>query len=122
MLLNPEFRAVEVEPTVDGAIARSTHEVVVPIAGITLRVNQEEIWDRGSQCAELSLTAPGYPAQGSGRLTLIPNGASTAVDVDAALTVSVPFIGRHIEAKAAEVFVEIISDIESKARVWLASH
>ena len=121
MLLNPEFRKVSVTRGTGTATAKSAHEIEVPIAGIVITIEQNEFWDVAACQADLELSAPGYPAQGTGTLRLIAGEGFSTVDVDASLTVAVPLIGRRIEAKAAEEFASIIADIESRARVWLAS-
>jgi hypothetical protein len=121
MLLNPGFRQVSVSRGATTAVAKSAHEIEVPLVGINITIEQNEIWDVAACQANLELSAPGYPAQGTGMLRLIPGAGFTTVDVDASLTVSVPLVGRRIEAKAAEEFALIIADIERRARVWLAT-
>jgi hypothetical protein len=146
LVLDPDFRAAVCEATMalehhvdvrrgaDGSAVVTvtrTMPAAVPdfarrLVGDTVTLHQVETWqpdDRSSRRrAALSLEVVGQPARMTGSLLLAeePGGVRELVSGD--LSVSLPFIGRRIEAEIAKGILAAARKEEETGRAWLAAN
>ncbi|MDO5683573.1 MAG: DUF2505 domain-containing protein [Propionibacteriaceae bacterium] len=123
-----EARAVEHTISVNGLTTRSERALVAPEAakkftGDTIRIIEERAWSEprpdGSRTATLNLTSPGQPITMPGTVTLVPQGASTRIEIRGDLTVKIPLVGKKLEKMAAPAIEDGIRAEERVARRWL---
>ena len=84
-------------------------DFVRKLVGETVTVLQKEIWhppdEEGSYYAEVSVEILGQPASMNAESWLYSEGDSTALSMDGIVKVSIPIIGRKIEAEITKVIV-----------------
>lgn len=101
-------------------------EMARKFVGESLKVTQLERWDAptvdGSRQSNISLKIAGAPLDVKAVQRLVCDGGSTRIELDGAVTSSVPFLGGKI-ADAAEPMVGKALNIQAtQARAWLESH
>ena len=94
--------------------------------GESLTVTQLESWDApaadGSRLSNITLKVSGAPLDVNAVQRLVSDGGSTRIELEGAVTSSVPFLGTKI-AEAAEPMVGKALNIQStQAQAWLESH
>jgi hypothetical protein len=112
------------------ALSAVERQMVTPSAvrrflGETLTMRQEVHWqpaaEDGSRSGDLTLTIDGMPARAEVGIQLRPGGRGTVVDFAGEFTISVPFVGRSLEAKAAPALTEGFAVQQRVGDDWLAS-
>lgn len=93
--------------------------------GFTLAESWGQAGDDGARHGSIKLTIKGAPVSGGATTSIAPapDGPSrTVLTAQVDLTVSVPLVGRSIEAKAIEMVDRLVADEEQRATAWLAEH
>lgn len=146
LALNPAFRAAVCEATMalehdvdvrrgaDGSavvtVIRSMPAAVPDFArrlvGETVTLKQVETWQpddgSGRRRAALSLEVVGQPARMTGSLQLAEGRGGVQQLMSGVLTVSVPFIGRRLEAEVVKGLLAAARKEEDTGRAWLAAN
>lgn len=144
LALNDEFRAavcvatgalehhVDVRRADDGSAVvtvRRTMPAEVPdfvrrFVGDTIAIVQTETWAPGDgsdrRRAQLALQIVGQPAAMTGSLALDSSGGGVREVVSGDLRVSIPFLGRKIEAEIAKGVLSAARKEEQLGRQWLS--
>jgi hypothetical protein len=145
MALDPDFRSAVCEATLaidhevdvqsddDGsAVVRvsRTMPAAVPdfvrrLVGETIDLVQTETWGpddgSGTRRADLTLQVVGQPATLTGSLSLEETPAGVVEVVQGDLRVSIPFIGKKIEAEIAKGIMAAARKEEDTGREWLGA-
>ncbi|MCR1160601.1 DUF2505 domain-containing protein [Paenarthrobacter sp. UW852] len=101
-------------------------DIARKFVGETLTVTQKEQWEApaadGSRSSNIALKISGAPLDVTAVQRLVADGTSTRIELDGAVSSSVPFLGGKI-ADAAEPMVGKALNIQSQqAQAWLESH
>jgi hypothetical protein len=118
-----------------GSRTTATVEVAAPEAarrftGATLTATLTIDWGTarpdGSHRGPITVVFEKLPAKLSGTATLSPTATGTdtgtTVAYDADFTISIPFVGRKLEATAAPYVMRIIDAQQPRGTAWLAEH
>lgn len=101
-------------------------DVARKFVGETLSVTQTERWDPpspdGGRQSTLEMTVAGVPLNVTAVQRLIPSGADTVVDLQGAVTSSVPFLGSRIAGAAEPMIGKALDAQAAEARTWLEQH
>lgn len=101
-------------------------EIARKFVGESLKVTQVESWDApaadGSRQSNISLKISGAPVDVTAVQRLVTADGGTRVELEGAVTSSVPFLGSKI-ADAAEPMVAKALNLQAQqAQAWLESH
>ncbi len=81
-------------------------DLMKAMVGDTIETSQDERWGpaaaNGSRRATMTVQVTGQPATVTGEVRLEPNGSGTRQTISGDISVSIPFIGRRIEAVIGE--------------------
>lgn len=81
--------------------------------------------DAGTRHGSIELTMKGAPVSGGATTSLASapdNPSRTVLTAQVDLTVSVPLVGRSIEARTIEMVDRAMADEEQRASAWLTQH
>ena len=92
-------------------------DFVKKITGDTVKVEQTETWfepdEEGARSAEIAVDIVGQPASMRGTSWLFADGDSTILTIEGKVKVSIPLIGRKIEAEVAKaILASLIKEVE----------
>lgn len=145
IVLDPKFRAAVCEATMaidhqvviqrgEGGSAIVTVNRTMPAAvpdfvrrfvGETIALVQTETWrpddGSGTRRADLTLSIVGQPASMAGSIVIAKTSDGVRETVSGGLVVSVPFIGRKIEAEIAKGIVAAAREEQETGRAWLSA-
>ena len=76
----------------------------------------------GSRTGQITMTVPKQPVTMKGTVTLAPGGKGTVVDLKGDLKVSIPLLGKKMEASAAPAVLAAFNDHQRVGDAWLAEH
>ncbi|MGZ4427635.1 MAG: DUF2505 domain-containing protein [Nocardioidaceae bacterium] len=139
MLTDPAFRqascdamgvlSADITVERDGAAATVVIDQVQPTAGVpafarkitgdSTRAVQTEHWSDGVR-ATLTVTTPGKPAEITGTLTLVGDGATTVEAFEGEVKAKVPLIGGKLESLLADLFRAGMDKEHGAGVAWLA--
>ncbi len=92
--------------------------------GPQLSFTQQVTWGArtpdGGRTGQVSIDILRAPASAAGAVTLAPTAAGSVLNWEGELTVSVPLLGATIERQAAPLIVEMLDELGTQARAWLA--
>ena len=91
-------------------------------AGSTVTFITRATWantEHGRQC-EIDVHVPGQPVNIHGMATALPNGDSTIVDFDGAVTINMPIIGKKMEKEVAPFVTQIFAATQRHGDAWIA--
>ena len=98
---------------------------VKSLLGESLTLLQELRWNDagpdGSRTGNLVLTVKGMPARAEVAVDLHPGGRGTLIDFDGEFTISVPFVGKSLEGKAAPALTEGFTVQQRVGDRWLSA-
>jgi hypothetical protein len=95
--------------TVSRTLAATVPDFARRFVGDTLRVVQTEQWSapdgEGGRSADVELTVQGQPARFTGRIVLAGHDEAVHEDIRGDVRVSIPFVGKKLEAELARGIV-----------------
>lgn len=98
--------------TVDRVLPANLPQLIKKMVGETVKVVQTEEWrapdGSGQRTADLLIEIAGQPATMKGTIELRSAGASVVQAISGAVNVSLPFVGKKIEAEFAEAILAAI--------------
>jgi len=101
-------------------------EMARKFLGESLKVTQLEAWDApaddGSRQSTITLKIAGAPLDVNAVQRLVTEGAGTRVELEGAVTSSVPFLGAKIAGAAEPMVGKALNIQSSQAQAWLESH
>ncbi|WP_130865620.1 DUF2505 domain-containing protein [Acidipropionibacterium timonense] len=99
---------------------------VTKFVGNTLRARQELRWgpaaEDGSRDGTLTITPAGMPAKAVGKAHLAPGGSGTSVTYTGSFTVSIPLVGKKLEAAAGPHITRAFDVQQEAGDAWLTTH
>jgi hypothetical protein len=123
---NPIRAESSVSPTADGATISVFRQMridppgfIKSFVGDSIGIKETQTW-AGPTLATLSVQIVKQPGGVEGTLRLTESGSSTAVTVDAEITVRAPLIGGKIEGYVAGILDRLLASDEELGKAWLA--
>lgn len=106
------------------ALPASARKIVRSGVSFSLAESWGEPAADGSRTGSIEINVKGAPVSAGATTAMRPtaDGASTTLDIDLDLSVSVPILGKTIEEKAMSQADRAIADEEARGKAWLAEH
>ncbi|MDO4244060.1 MAG: DUF2505 domain-containing protein [Actinomyces sp.] len=106
------------------ALPQAAQKFIRSAVSFSLAESWGEPAEDGSRTGGVEVSVKGAPVRVGATSAMRPaaDGASTTVDLEVDLSVSVPLVGRSIEERAMGLTDRAVADEEARAAQWLSTH